>query len=127
MTTSPRLRGRWAGIGAAALIVCSPMLVPGTADAARALPCHARMSDSTPKQYTTTFVKVKTAPRARVRTVAHYKTTNTAHRARANAAGRASVGYNISDATPGRRVPVTVTVTKRNRVGHCSTSFRPHR
>ncbi len=94
---------------------------------AAALPCSASMSNSHPKDYTTTDVRVHTAAYAHVTTVAHYRTTSTKHRAAAGPRGNATIAYRISDATPGYKVKVSVTVTKGSRTGRCSTSFTPHR
>jgi hypothetical protein len=91
----------------------------------RPLPCHASVSNSKPKDFTTVDVFVKTAGHARVRTVAHYRTTNHPKTRKANARGRATIPYAISDATPGFKVKVTVTVTRGRRSGSCATSFRP--
>lgn len=111
---------------AVAFVAASTLtLGPGPADAA-GLSCHASMSDATPKRYSNVYVRVRTAPAAKVRTVAHYKTTNTAHRKKANRKGRASIKYYISSATAGYRVHVDVTVSKNGHSKHCSTSFVPH-
>jgi hypothetical protein len=119
---------RAAGLSAAALLVAAPLVaVAPVADAAASVPCHASMSDSTPKDYTNVYVRVSTSSYASVHTVAHYKTTNTAHTVRANSTGHASVKYYISGATPGYRVYVDVTVTKNQHHGYCRTSFVPHR
>lgn len=59
--------------------------------------------------------------------VAKYKTTKTHKFRRANKKGRASLKFYISGATPGRTVPVSVTVKKPGKTRHCSTSFKPHR
>jgi hypothetical protein len=123
---SSTLLRRVATVGAAAVLTTTPLLVPTSAEAA-ALTCRASMSDATPKQYTNVFVRVKTAPRAKVRTVAHYKTTDTVRRGKANSKGRASIKYYISGATPGYRVRVDVKVTKNGKSKSCSTSFKPHR
>jgi hypothetical protein len=98
-----------------------------SASTAAALPCHASMSNSHPKDYTTTDVRVRTASHASVTTVAHYRTVNTKHHRTANTQGRATVPYYISGATPGYKVKVSVTVKKGRRTGSCSTSFTPHR
>jgi hypothetical protein len=84
------------------------------------------MSNSHPKDYTTTQVRVHTATFAAVKTVAHYRTTNTTHHGTAGRKGNLSIPYYISGATPGYRVKVSVTVTKGSRTGSCSTSFTPH-
>ena len=44
---------------------------------AKPLACSATMSNSHPKDYTTTKVRVHTGNFASVKTVAHYRTTNT--------------------------------------------------
>jgi hypothetical protein len=115
------------------LAATAAALAPSAADAASsgpskaaALTCHASMSTSRPKQYSTVDVLVRTAPGAAVRTVAHYKTTDTAHRRKANNAGRASIAYDIYSATARFTVKVDVTVTKGGRSKTCSTSFTPH-
>jgi hypothetical protein len=116
------------------------LVVPVTALAAAALPavsasaapvhtvkvpCHAWVSNSKPKDYSTEDVWVATAPHAAVTTVAHYRTTHTTHKAEANRKGDAEIAYRISDATPGYKVNVTVTVTSGHHSGSCFTSFTP--
>lgn len=118
---------RLGALGVAVVIASSPLLAPSSADAAVKLTCRASVSDSTPKQYTDVYVRVRTAPHARVRTVAHYKTTNTVHAKKANAAGRATIDYYISSATAGYKVRVNVTVRKNGHVRTCSTAFTPHK
>ena len=71
------VKKRLVSFGAAALLASSPLVVHAPAEAA-GLTCRASMSDATPKMYSSVYVRVKTAPKARVRTVAHYKTTKTA-------------------------------------------------
>lgn len=107
----------------------SPATAASTAPAApaAALRCHASMSDSRPKDYTTIYVNIGTVRYAGVTTVAHYKTVNREHAGQANAGGAAKIGYYISGATPGYRVTVSVTVTSGRSRGTCSTSFIPHR
>jgi hypothetical protein len=99
----------------------------GSAAPVNGLTCAASMSNAHPKDYTTTVVDVTTAGRARVTTVAHYKTTSTTHQAIATGSGRATIPYRISSATPGRPVPVNVTVALGARTGGCSTGFTPQR
>lgn len=123
MLTSIRLR--LAALAAAALFI--PLLATATPADAAALTCRASMSDSTPKQYSNVYVRVRTNAYAKVRTVAHYKTTNNVKRGTANSAGRASIKYYISGASAGYRVRVNVTVTKNGRSRTCYTSFVPHR
>jgi hypothetical protein len=91
------------------------------------VPCHTWVSNSKPKDYSTVDVWVATASRASVTTVAHYKTKNTKHTAWANKKGDAEIAYRISDATPGYKVNVSVSVTSGRYGGSCSTSFVPHR
>lgn len=131
MNTNPK---RPTALFAAAVMLAStPLLAPAsataTADTAASarLKCRATVSDKTPKQYTDVFVRVKTAPRAKAKAVAHYKTTKTTKRDRANRKGKARMKFYISGATPGRKVDVKVTVTKKRRTNTCWTSFKPHR
>ena len=114
---------------AATVLMASPATAGGPAPAApaTALRCHAAMSNSRPKDYTTTYVNVGTVRYAAITTVAHYKTVNREHAGKANAEGNAKIGYYISGATPGYRVNVDVTVTSGRSRGTCSTSFTPHR
>lgn len=89
------------------------------------LKCHAWMTSSRPRDYTSTGVVVRTAGRARVTTIAHYRTVNHKKSRQANAAGHVTIRYYISGATPGFRVVVSVYVSRSGRKGSCSTSFRP--
>ncbi len=91
------------------------------------VPCRAWMSNSKPKDYSTIDVWVATSAHAEVATVAHYKTTQTKHSGWANAKGDAEIAYRISDATPGYKVNVTVSVASGRNWGSCSTSFVPHK
>ena len=101
--------------------------VTRTAAPTATLRCHASMSNSRPKDYTTIYVNVSTVRYAGVATVAHYKTVNRQHTGQANVHGSASIRYYISGATPGYRVNVSVTVWSGRSRGACSTSFIPHR
>jgi hypothetical protein len=114
---------------AGAMFMASPATaaVATTAAPAAAPRCHASMSNSRPKDYTTIYVNVGTVRHAGVTTVAHYKTVNTKHTGKANAGGNAKIGYYISGATPGYRVNVSVTVASGRSRGTCWTSFIPHR
>ncbi|KRF16848.1 hypothetical protein [Nocardioides sp. Soil796] len=85
------------------------------------------MSDATPKQYSNTYVRVRTARAVKIRTVAHYKTSKTTKWGKANSVGKASIKYYISGATPGYKVRVSVTVTKNGQSRTCWTAFTPHR
>jgi len=112
-----------AASGAGALIAASP----ATAAPATALRCHASMSNSRPKDYTTIYVDVGTVRHAGVTTIAHYKTVSRKHTGEANAAGNAKIRYYISGATYGYQVKVSVTVTSGRSRGTCSTSFTPRK
>lgn len=89
------------------------------------LSCTATMSNSSPRQYSTTDVIVHTAPGAGVDTVAHYKTKDTQHSSSADSSGVAEIPYYISGATVGYTVEVDVTVTAAGATTNCSTSFTP--
>jgi hypothetical protein len=113
---------------AAVVLAAAPAWASSAAaPAAAPLPCHAAMSNSHPRDYTTVYVEVHTASYAKVTTVAHYKTVNRQHTGKAGLKGNASIGYYISGATPGYKVVVHVHVVKGSRSGNCSTSFTPHR
>src|SRR5579859_4536053 len=119
-----------AAAGIPAIMAAVAFLAPAASAAAapaRALPCHASMSNYNPEDYTTVVVRVRTASFAHVTTVAHYRTTNTTHHRQANSRGTAHVPYYISGATPGYRVRVSVTVRKGTRKGSCQTAFTPQR
>jgi hypothetical protein len=119
-TTAPALAAIALGLS---LVAPSASAAVSTA---KPLPCRAGMSSSSPADYTTTSVKVKTVAQARVTTVAHYKTVNREHHGRTNEHGRTSVPYYISGATPGYQVVVDVSVRWPHRSGSCETSFTPH-
>ena len=130
MLYAPQMRPyRLAALPAAALAITLIGVAPASASPARPrpLPCHASMSKTHPADYTTVYVRVRTASRARVVTVAHYKTTNHKKSRKANTSGQASVPYYISGATPGFKVKVSVRVSRNGRTGSCSTAFTPHR
>jgi hypothetical protein len=121
-----------ARLSAATMVLAAaivPFSVAFPAEAASASPaalaCHASMSNKHPADFTTTDVKVRTVAHAYVTTVAHCKTVNRTHHRRANASGRATVPYEISGATVGRKVVVDVYVSRPGRKGKCSTSFTP--
>lgn len=98
---------------------------PHTTKAAPALTCSASMSDSTPADNSAVEVRIHTTAGARVTATAHYKTTTTSHSATASSS-TVSIEFQISRATPGRPVPVDVTVSAHGQTGHCATSFVPH-
>lgn len=111
-----------AGSAAAALGV-----MPAGASASKPIPCTAGMTNASPKQYTTTDVKVSSWGDVGVTTVAHYRTTTTTHSATTNSAGKVTIPYHVSGVTVGYRVVVNVTVRKDGRIGSCRTSFTPQR
>jgi hypothetical protein len=101
---------------------------PASAKPARhsgSLSCGASVSNSSPADYTTVDIYVRTAAGASVTTSAHYKTTDHPKSTTANSAGHATIEYYISGATPGYPVDVDVTVSAGLRSSHCSTSFTP--
>ncbi len=93
--------------------------------AAKASACRASVSNAHPEDYSTVVVYVSTVSNARVSTAAHYKTTTHVKSTKANRAGHASTSYDISDATTGYRVVVTVRVRSGSRSGSCRTSYTP--
>jgi hypothetical protein len=105
----------------------APTATAAVAAPAAALSCRAAMSNSKPKDHTTTYVDVSTVKDASVSAVAHYKTTNRTHAGKADAKGSAKIGFAVSGATPGRPVTVDVTVTSGRSRGSCSTSFTPRK
>jgi hypothetical protein len=115
--------------GVTALALSFTAIAPALASPARPAPlrCNASMSNNKPRDNSTTVVRVRTNSRAHVVTVAHYKTTNHRKQGQAGSKGRLGVPYDISRATPGFRVKVSVTVSRGDRSGSCSTSFTPQR
>jgi hypothetical protein len=94
---------------------------------AQPLSCRAYMSNARPGDYTKTVVHVRTRASVEVFTVAFYKAVNRAYFTHAASDGRAEIAYYVSGATPGRTVPVVVTVVEKHRASSCSTSFTPTR
>jgi hypothetical protein len=98
-------------------------------------PCHASVSNTAPKDYSTVIVYVNTTPgpSTRITTAAHYKTVTTiktttdpkAPKGRPQPDARTS--YYISDAKPGFKVVVDATVRIGTRSSSCATSFTPKR
>ena len=109
------------GLGAAppASAPSKPAPYPGS------LSCSASVSNSSPADYTTVDINVRTAAGASVTAVAHYKTTDHKKSTSANSAGQATIAYYISGATPGYTVDVDVTVSVGSRSSHCAASFTP--
>ncbi|HSY16132.1 MAG TPA: hypothetical protein VK816_09110 [Jatrophihabitantaceae bacterium] len=121
---SPRIVGTVLAIGG---LVLSATALPAAASAAASkLTCTAKMSKAHPSHNTTTDVLVHSLSAVSVKTVAQYKSTATSHTAETNSSGNAAVAYDISRATYGYKVVVTVTVSKKGKTaGSCSTSFTP--
>lgn len=89
------------------------------------LSCSASVSNSSPADYSTVNVTVRTAAAATVTTVAHYKTTDNQQSTVADGSGAATIAYRISRASPGFPVVVDVTAAASGRTATCSTSFTP--
>ena len=87
--------------------------------------CSASVSNGSPADYTTVAITVRTAAGASVTTVAHYKTTDHQKSAVADGSGVAVIDYDISGATPGFTVDVSVTASAGSQSAQCSTSFTP--
>jgi hypothetical protein len=126
MTNIAGTRQRIAAIGVATAVLAAQVVFADNGAAALAMRCRASVSKHHPSQYSDVYVYVKTLKHARVTTSAAYRTTTTNHSAHANRHGDAAVDYYISDATPGYKVKVSVTVRKHGRAGYCSTWFTPH-
>jgi hypothetical protein len=95
--------------------------------ARQSLSCRAHMSNPRPGDNTTTVVHVRTQASVKVFTVAFYKTVRRAYFVHAGSDRQARVPYDVSGATPGRKVAVAVTVVRRHSASTCSTSFTPRR
>jgi len=89
------------------------------------LRCIASASTTSPADYHTVYIYIRTAPGILVTTVAHYKSTDNQKTAVADGAGRATIAYYISGATPGYTVTVSVTASAGSKSARCSTSFTP--
>lgn len=104
----------------------APSTVPGTTQApGPGLSCSASVSNSSPADYSTVDVTVRTAAAAAVTTIAHYKTTDNQKSTVADGSGVATIAYDISRATAGFPVVVDVTAAASGRTATCSTSFTP--
>jgi hypothetical protein len=108
-----------------ALAMLAGPAIASPAATAALKPCTASVSNSHPADNTVTDVKVRTAAGAEIFTAAQYKTVNRAYFRIANSAGRATIGYDVSGATPGFTVKVDVTVVTGHQANSCSTSFTP--
>jgi hypothetical protein len=102
-----------------------PVVHTTSAPPATALSCSASMSNSSPAQYATVDVIVRTSAGANVTATAHYKSTNTTHASTAGSTGTATIAFAISRATVGYTVEVDVTVAHTGASASCSTSFTP--
>lgn len=123
--TPARLRPGLALVLAAGLLA-GPIALDASPAEAASKSCKVSMSNSKPRQYSNTTVKVsKVGSKAKVTTTAHYKTTKTKKSATASKKGTANLKYYISGATPGKKVKVTVTAKKGKTSWSCSTSFTP--
>jgi hypothetical protein len=90
------------------------------------LTCSARMSNSSPTDYSTVDVIVDTGLNgASVTATAHYKTTDTTHTRAAGNNGEATIPFHIGRATVGYRVVVDVTASGAGSTRSCSTAFTP--
>jgi hypothetical protein len=98
---------------------------PTTSAPGQSLSCSASVSNSSPADYSTVDVTVRTAAAATVTTVAHYKSTDNQQSTVADGSGTATIAYRISRATPGFPVVVDVTAAAAGRTATCSTSFTP--
>ena len=103
----------------------APAPQPQPTHTAGKLRCAASVSTTSPADYHTVYIYVRTAPGASVTTVAHYKTTDNQKSAVADEAGRATIAYYISGATPGYTVTVSVTASASPKTATCSTAFTP--
>jgi hypothetical protein len=103
----------------------APAPQPQPTHAADKLRCAASVSTTSPADYHTVYVYVRTAPGVKVTTVAHYKTTDNQKSAVTDEAGRATIAYYISGATPGFTVTVSVTASASSKTATCATSFTP--
>jgi uncharacterized membrane protein YjfL (UPF0719 family) len=80
------------------------------------------MSNGSPADYTDVTANIRSnVPNAAVILKKQYKTTTSYDSGTTNSSGNAATTFNISGATIGYRVAVTVTV----RAATCSTSFTP--
>jgi len=112
------------GLSAAAPAPAPPP-APAQTATSPGLTCSATVSNSSPADYSTVDITVRTAAGATVTAVAHYKTTSHQLTAVADASGVATVAYYISGATPGFTVEVDVSAAAGSRSASCSTSFTP--
>ncbi len=103
----------------------APAPQPQPTHVAGKLRCTASASTTSPADYHTVYIYVRTAPGISVTTVAHYKSTDNQKTAVADGAGRATIAYYISGATPGYTVTVSVTASAGSKSARCSTSFTP--
>jgi hypothetical protein len=107
------------------LTAAAPALAPVQTATSQGLSCSASASNSSPPDYSTVDITVRTAAGATVTAVAHYKTTSHQLTGVANASGVATIAYYISGATPGFTVVVDVSAAAGSRSASCSTSFTP--
>jgi hypothetical protein len=106
----------------------APPVPPRTVPSVRpaTLTCSARMSNSSPTDYSTVDVIVDTGLNgASVTATAHYKTTDTTHTMAAGNSGVATIPFHIARATVGYQVVVDVTASGAGSTRSCSTAFTP--
>lgn len=121
-----RMGSKFLAMNLAAGLLAGPIVLDAPPAAAATKKCAVKMSNSKPRQYSWTDVKVsKVGAKAKITTTAHYKTTKTTRKATASKKGAANVWYYISGATPGKTVKVTVVAKKGKTTWKCSTSFKP--
>lgn len=87
--------------------------------------CIASVSNATPKDYSRVFVYVHSLAYTALTTTAHYATTNHVKTGATNSTGNGTVYYDISRATPGYKVVVSVAAVNGSQRASCSTSFTP--
>jgi hypothetical protein len=110
------------GIAGVALVSPTPAVAH---QSSKALVCRASVSDRFPSDDSTVVVYVETVGNAHVATSAYYESTTDTMFAKANRHGRALTKYDVSDATKGYKVIVTVKVKSNSRSGQCRTSYTP--
>ena len=106
----------------------TPAASPSTAPVVQklALMCHAQATPSRPHDRTTVEIRVRTAAHAQVTAtnpMAALSTNGISGQASAN--GRRTLRLRVGDATPGARIIIDVTVSRRGKKGTCQASFRP--
>ena len=125
--------GALAAAASASALLLPAGIAQASVPAPTAPPCHASMSSTAPKDYTTVIVYINTSPgpSTRITTAAHYKTVTTIKTTTDPKAPKghrqpdAHTSYYISGAKPGYKVVVDATVRIGSRSSSCTTSFTP--